>query len=100
MDIQVNQMGNVVHFVLSGEIGEPEAEELKSCFEKLSLANISELNIDFANVSHIGSAGIGKLLLFYKKMAMDGGEVRVSNLSPTLREMFSELNLDTILTIS
>ncbi len=100
MDIQVNQIGDVVNFTLAGEVGEPEAEELKSRFERLSLAQVSELNIDFANVSHIGSAGIGKLLLFYKKMALGGGIIRVSNLSPTLREMFAELNLETIFTIS
>jgi anti-sigma B factor antagonist len=65
----------------------------------LGRLNPPNLVIDFHETTHIGSAGIGKLLLFYKDMAANDGKVRLENLSRDLYEMFTALKLDTVFTI-
>ena len=82
-----------------GNIDERGAEELKNHFKSLNISSVKEVIFDFANVNYIGSAGIGKLLLFYKDMALNGGKITIKNVSPSIYELFNVLKLDTIFTI-
>jgi len=100
MELSVTHQGDHVRFEVQGEIDEKGAEDLKQRFNELNSAALKELTINFQKVTHIGSAGIGKLLLFYKDMAVNGGHVRLENLSKTLYELFMTLKLDTIFSIS
>jgi anti-sigma B factor antagonist len=100
MEISVTSEADRLRFEVKGEIDEKGAEDLKQRFRELNSASHKELIIDFHKVTHIGSAGIGKLLLFYKDMAVNGGKIRLENLSQTLYELFQTLKLDTIFIIS
>jgi anti-sigma B factor antagonist len=100
MELSVTSESDSVHFKVKGVIDEKGAEHLKQRFRELGSASFKELTIDFHEVTHIGSAGIGKLLLFYKGMAVKGGKIRLENLSQTLYELFMTLKLDTIFMIS
>lgn len=75
-------------------------EELKNSFQGLNLSFVKEVVLDFGKVNHIGSAGIGKLLLLYKDLATAGGNIRIENLPGALSELFRELKLHTIFTIT
>lgn len=100
MDINVRQDQETVTIGLSGEIDEHGAEQLKNKFKELQAGRIKELVLDFAKVTYIGSAGIGKLLLFYKDMALNGGTIRVINISASIYELFTVLKLDSIFSLS
>jgi anti-anti-sigma factor len=105
MDIVVNRAGDRVDILINfesgrGNIDERRAEELKRHFRDLDPSTINEVVFDFRNVNHIGSAGIGKLLLFYKDMALNGGKIRIENASETVYELFNVLKLDTIFVVS
>ncbi len=65
----------------------------------LAVDTLREVRIDFTEVTFIGSSGIGKLLLFYKNIAVHGGRLEVYGLSAAIHELFLELKLDTIFTI-
>ncbi|MDM8514924.1 STAS domain-containing protein [Desulfobacterales bacterium HSG16] len=99
MELQVNQEQSTLRFLVKGNIDEVGAEELKSRFKEINISSIKEMVFDFSGVTHIGSAGIGKLLLFYKDMALIGGKIRIENVSATVYELFGVLKLDTIFTI-
>ncbi len=99
MELQVNQEQDLLRFSVRGNIDEAGAEELKSRFKEINISTIKEMVFDFSGVTHIGSAGIGKLLLFYKDMALNGGRIRIENVSETVHELFGVLKLDTIFTI-
>ncbi len=104
MEIAVTQDGSFVRFGINfksgkGNIDERAAEELKRRFRELNIASVSEVIFDFKNVNHIGSAGIGKLLLFYKDLALNGGGVTIENTSEAVHEVFSVLKLDSIFNI-
>ena len=66
MEISVNQTEEHAHFSLKGTIDEEAAQTLKTKFNSLNKSILKEVVFDFSQVDHIGSAGIGKLLLFYK----------------------------------
>ncbi len=100
MDLAVTQEGDHIRFEVIGNVDEKGAEELKRRFRELNITNVREVIFDFGKVTHIGSAGIGKLLLFYKDLAVIGGSIRIINTSETVYELLTVLKLDTIFTIS
>ncbi len=100
MDLAVSQEGDRVRFEIVGNVDEKGAEELKRRFRELNITAVREVIFDFGKVTHIGSAGIGKLLLFYKDLAVIGGSIRIINTSETVYELLTVLKLDTIFTIS
>ena len=58
------------------------------------------LGLDFAAATFTGSAGIGKLLLFYKNVASHGGQVTINNMSKDIYTMFKVVKLDKIFNMS
>lgn len=100
MEITVRKEGDRIRFEIDGDIDESGAEELKSRFHELGAPSFKEVVFDLGNVNYIGSAGIGKLLLLYKRVAAKGGEIRIENATKTVYDLFIVLKLDTIFTIS
>ena len=92
--------GETVFFTLSGTIDEEGAAALKKQFNALPKSQIKELVIDLAAVSHIGSSGIGKLLLFYKHIATRNGTIRLIRVPQPIHDLFTELRLDTLFSMS
>lgn len=100
MELSVHVNGDVTSIAVSGAIDERGAEKLKSAFGSLQLEGQKSVCFDFAGVTHIGSAGLGKLLLVYQKLASAGVAMRVENTSPTLHELLTELRLDNLFHVS
>jgi anti-anti-sigma factor len=100
MEISVSREGNLVRFEVGGVIDERGAEDIKRRFGELDASSFTDLVFDFGRVSHIGSAGIGKLLLFYKNLALRGGNISIENTSSTVFDLLRVLKLDTLFTIS
>ncbi len=100
MLLNLDQSEKGARIVISGEIDEHGAEELKRRLSEIRLATGIRVVFDFSGVTHIGSAGIGKLLLFYKSVAPHRGFIRIEKASPPVYELFQQLKLDTILTVT
>ncbi len=100
MECQVSQQGDTVLFRLSGKVDEQGAELLKQHFKALSLHKVRHLTIDMAECSYMGSSGIGKLLLFYKHLAGHDGTLALIEVPGAIAQLFRELKLDTLFTIS
>lgn len=99
MDYKIHREANSARLIVTGEIDEKGAEEFKARLQELLTGNMKEVVIDFAGVTYIGSSGIGKLLLFYKNLAVHGGQIQVVNIKPDIYQLFMELKLDTIFAI-
>lgn len=95
----MNESGKII-IVAEGVIDEKGAEELKSNFTQLQIAPAPYVVLDMRGVTHIGSSGIGKILLFYKNLAIKNSRLEVTGLSPMLYELFHELKLDSLFTIN
>jgi anti-sigma B factor antagonist len=98
--IDVTQSERTATISVFGVIDEQGAAELKDRFEKLNRTALGEVAFNFTNASYIGSAGLGKLLLFYKKLSTDNIKMRVQCPSGTIRNTMMELKLDSLFTIS
>ncbi len=58
-----------------------------------------KLTVDFDNVKFISSAAISKLVVLEKRVRANGGKLRLSNLRPEVRDVFSLARLDTVFDI-
>ena len=70
--------------------------------ELLSLVDGDESEnvlINFENVSFFSSAAINKLIVLEKRIRAQGGQIRLSNLRPEVRDLFSYTNLDSMFQI-
>jgi anti-anti-sigma factor len=70
--------------------------------ELLSLVSGDESEnvlINFENVSFFSSAAINKLIVLEKRIRAQGGQIRLSNLRPEVRDLFSYTNLDSMFQI-
>ncbi|MBA3015866.1 MAG: STAS domain-containing protein [Proteobacteria bacterium] len=94
-----NEAGKIVINV-EGAIDEKGAEELKSTFGQLQTAPTPFVVLNLSRVDHIGSSGIGKILLFYKNLAIKNSRLEVTGLSPMLFELFRELKLDSLFSLA
>ena len=85
---------------VNGHIDEKGAEELKSAFAKLQTGSTPLVVLNLNGVDQIGSSGIGKILLFYKNLAINDRRLAVVGLSPMLFELFHELKMDSLFSIT
>ena len=99
MELSVDKTQTGVRFIIGGEINEPGAEILKAKFKDLDKSSIKTLILDFNKVTHIGSAGIGKLLLFYKDIALNGGQIEIINVSAAIYDLLMTLKLNSVFKI-
>jgi len=100
MDITATQLEGQLTLRIDGQVDEPGAERLKQEFRALHSKDIRDLVLDFSGLTHIGSAGLGKLLLFYKSVRTNGGRMKIINASPAIFNLLTELELDKVFSIS
>lgn len=100
MDLNLTEGQSQIRLTVSGAIDEAGAEKLAVVFKQLASRNAREIVLDFGDVSHIGSAGMGQLLLLYKNVAVKGGEVRIEKSTPTVRELLRIVKIDDLITLS
>lgn len=99
MEVKITKETDRTVLVLSGSIDIEGAEMLKKSFNQLLAEPLKNVDIDFKNVSFIGSSGIGKLLLFYKNFTAAGGKIRIINLNADLLALFKAIRLDKLFNI-
>ncbi|RPI78536.1 MAG: anti-sigma factor antagonist [Desulfobacteraceae bacterium] len=99
MEITMTRENERVHIKIMGDIDETGAEDLKRCFLGLDTIAIKEAVLDFKMVHYIGSAGIGKLLLLYKDLAIHGGKITIEHVSKQVYDMLKVVKLDSIFNI-
>jgi anti-sigma B factor antagonist len=100
MTSQTEDSGNTVTLRVAGDIDHAGAESLKTAFSQLPLTGKTAVIFDFERVGYIGSAGLGKLLLFYKRLSSEYIEMRVQATTPAVRQLLRELKMDTLFPVS
>lgn len=92
--------GQDCQIVIGGEIDERGAEDLKKRFREVHMNRACKVIIDFKDVTHIGSAGIGKLLVLYKDLAVQSSSLSLINVPRTIYRLLCEMKLNAIFSIS
>jgi anti-sigma B factor antagonist len=99
MKILVEKKEDAIRYAIEGKVDERCAEILKEKFRSTYKESLKKVVFDFKNVTHIGSAGIGKLLLFYKDVAINDGTIVIEHISPVIYDLFATLKLDTVFSL-
>ena len=84
-------------FALGGRLDTTTAPELEKALRD-SLAGVSELTLDFAELEYISSAGL-RVLLATKKALKNQGRMKIRNANETVMEIFEVTGFSDILTI-
>lgn len=100
MELSVTKTGDTIRFDIKGEIDENGAQKMKEQFNQSYSPEFKTIIFNFAAVSHIGSAGIGKLLLFYKNVGINQGQIHIEKASKTIYDLLLTLKLDSVFSIT
>ncbi len=91
---------NEACLVPSGRIDISNSQELKQQLLSLYDEGINYIEMDFSNVTGIDSSGLGKLLLFQKKLKERGGELSITSINNDyVKKMFSMIHLYKVIKI-
>lgn len=95
MEIVKTANENVLNVALSGRLDTTTAPQLE---EELVLDGVTELNLDFAELDYISSAGL-RVLLAAQKVMNKQGAMKVLNVNSDIMEVFEITGFSDILTI-
>ena len=97
MIINKKKDGSALVIALEGRLDTTTAPELEAEL-KTCLDGITDLTLDMTNLDYISSAGLRVLLTAHKAM-MKRGQMKVTNASDIVREVFDVTGFSDILTI-
>ena len=101
MDLDIFIEKDLVKVTITGAIDTAGGSELSTKFAELAKdGTLRSAEFDLSEVPSITSAGIGKLLAFYKHFDQAGGGMKIVGLSPQLAKQFKEIHLDQIIPIA
>lgn len=76
------------------------SNELKEELISIKEDGYNQIEIDFGEVNSIDSSGLGKLLLFHKKLKEKDGELSIKNIqSDYIKNMFDMIKLNKVIKI-
>lgn len=78
----------VMTMVLEGEIGLDEMADVTAMVFRLHKNGVSQVVIDFSEVSHFDYRGVRPLMRHADAFREQGGDIRLSGLSPYLHAIF------------
>ena len=83
-----------------GDINFATSQSLKDALYKVFNDDYKEVIIDFTDVENIDSEGLGRLLLFHKKLKDNEGILIIRNIeSDYIKQMFRTIDLDQVIKI-
>ena len=97
MKINKKQDGSKLVIALEGRLDTTTAPDLEKEL-KTSLDGVTDLTLDLTNLDYISSAGLRVLLSAHKTM-MKQGQMKVTNASDIVKEVFDVTGFSDILTI-
>ncbi|MBE6425845.1 MAG: STAS domain-containing protein [Planctomycetaceae bacterium] len=90
----------VVHLLDNRIVDDMNIYELGTeLFALVEQNGYEKILLNFSNVGFLSSAALGKLIMLYKKVAVRSGVLKLCNITPDIRELFTMMNLDRIFTI-
>ena len=98
MNVTKKQTGSELLVEIEGDINTTTAPELHADVAE-NLEGITNLIIDFKKVDYVSSAGLRVLLVMYKTMNGQGGEMVIRNVNSEVMDVFSMTGFDSFLTI-
>lgn len=98
MEMRLEYLGSTLVAKLEGEIDQSCAAEIRERLDKdINLHGISNLIMDFDNVSFMDSSGIGMLIGRYKLIKARGGKMLIVRVKPHVKKVMDVAGLSKIM---
>lgn len=72
------------------------AADLENAFQTLVDENRFKIIVNFANLNYISSAGLGVFMGYIEQVRANGGDIKMSNMTPKIFRVFDLLGFPTI----
>ncbi len=86
--------GKTVLKIQENIVTDPSAREFKEILSSIIDEGKTEILIDFSEMLFIGSSGIGKLLLAYKRLSEKNGKIYLVGLNKDIKDLFITFRLN------
>ena len=98
MDIKTNEAGKKATVTITGTITFKNSNELRTVLVELNKKKIKEIHIDMQGVDYLDSSAIATFIECLKSTKTYGGNLILSNLNETCKDIFMIARLDKIFT--
>lgn len=93
--VNLDVQGDILYAQLFGELDHHSVQPIREEIDQTALQNqISELILNFGGVTFMDSSGIGLVMGRYKLMQELGGNLRLSELSSSIRRVMQAAGMD------
>ncbi len=90
--------GTTMNIALGGILDTKSAPQLQDAIME-SVADVTEINFDFANLEYLTSAGLRAILVAQQEMEDKDGKMTLKNVSKDIMDIFKMTGFLSILTI-
>lgn len=84
---------------IAGRVDNEGALPFQEALDKTFEVNPRSVTLDLSEVAFINSTGIGKLLLFYKRVKNRSGEIAITGINDDVYTLFKAIRLDKLIPI-
>lgn len=99
MNIATRTAGKVTVVDVSGEVDLYHSPALLGQLTNLIKQKQTSILLNFQNVTYIDSSGLATLIGAYQQLKPQGGQLRLSNVSKNVQNVFAVARLDKVFTI-
>ena len=99
MKVETRDENGIKIVLIDGEMDTNTSPEAESHLNELRASGSLKLLLNFEKLDFISSAGLRVLLATAQTLKSDGGEMRVCNLNPDVKEVFDISGFSTLLQV-
>lgn len=99
MEVVAESVGNVTLIHLKGTLDSASAQEFYSEMTSTVSTKGKRFLLEMSGVELIDSTGLGTLVRIYKRIIESDGVLMLSDMSPSIQEIFQYTNLDSVFQI-
>jgi anti-anti-sigma factor len=99
IDIQVSMLQDVTLMNVSGRVDGTNANRLGSALTDEIDSGHTRLVLDLSNVDYMSSAGLREIVMAYKRLQNNDGDLRIAQPSERVLEVIEVAGLDSVLQI-
>jgi anti-sigma B factor antagonist len=87
LEITQREMNGIYVLALNGRLVlGPESSGLRAMIDNLLASGVTRIVVNLEHVNYVDSAGLGALIEMHRKTKAKGGELKLCNLGPNLRQ--------------
>jgi anti-anti-sigma factor len=99
MEISRIEVGDAIKVTIEGNLDTNTSPDAQTYLDELVDSGQKKILISFESTNFVSSAGLRVILATAKLLSKNGGDLRLCNLSPTVRDVFEISGFTTILNV-